>query len=99
VTSWQWCNEELVCSLQLNAAGRGIARAGGSPPCVRELVARGHAVHVEQGVGEDIAMPDAAYAAGGARIAPSTADVFAESELVVKVKELQPHKRGWLRRA
>ena len=44
-------------------------------------------------------MPDAAYAAGGARIAPSTADVFAESELVVKVKELQPHKRGWLRRA
>ena len=42
-------------------------------------------------------MPDAAYAAAGARIAPSAADVFAESELVVKVKELQPHKRGWLR--
>ena len=72
-------------------------RAGMTPAGVRELVARGHAVHVERGVGEGIGMPDAAYAAAGARIAPSAADVFAESELVVKVKELQPHERGWLR--
>ncbi|SEB20556.1 alanine dehydrogenase [Variovorax sp. YR216] len=72
-------------------------RAGMTPAGVRELVRRGHAVLVEQGLGEGIGMPDAAYAAAGACIVPSAADVFAGAELIVKVKELQPHERGWLR--
>jgi alanine dehydrogenase len=72
-------------------------RVGMTPAGVRELVARGHTLLVERGAGEAIDLPDAHYAAAGARMVPSAADVFAEADLVVKVKELQPHERGWLR--
>jgi len=74
------------------------ARAGMTPAGVRELVAQGHQVLVEAGLGNRIGMPDADYAAAGARVLDSAQAVFAQAELVVKVKEPQPHERGWLRR-
>jgi alanine dehydrogenase len=73
-------------------------RAGLTPAGARELVAHGHVVLVQAGAGSRIGMSDEHYAAAGARIVPDAADVFAEAELVVKVKELQPAERGWLRR-
>lgn len=72
-------------------------RAGLTPAGVRELVAHGHTVLVQAGTGSGIGMDDDQYAAAGARVVPEAADVFAQAELVVKVKELQPHERGWLR--
>ena len=72
-------------------------RAGMTPAGVRELVARGHLLLVERGVGEAVGLSDAQYATAGARIVPSAPDVFAEADLIVKVKELQPHERAWLR--
>ena len=72
-------------------------RAGMTPAGVRELLARGHEVVVESGLGAAIGMPDADYARAGAGILASAQEVFARSDLVVKVKELQPHERGWLR--
>jgi alanine dehydrogenase len=57
-----------------------------TPAGARELVQRGHDVTVEMGAGEGSAFADSAYEAAGARIA-TVDDVWAESELLLKVKE------------
>ena len=57
-----------------------------TPAGARELVQRGHEVVVEQGAGEGSAFPDEAYEAAGARTA-SVDEVWAEAELLLKVKE------------
>ena len=57
-----------------------------TPAGARELVQRGHEVLVETRAGEGSAFADDAYAAVGARIV-SVDDVWAESELLLKVKE------------
>jgi alanine dehydrogenase len=63
---------------------------------VRELVDRGHEVVVQHGAGEGSAIADAEYAAQGASIAPSAADVFSRSDMIVKVKEPQPEEVAML---
>lgn len=72
-------------------------RVGVTPAGARELTARGHRVVVQRGAGAAIGMPDDDYAAAGATLADTAAEVFAQAELVVKVKELQPAERPWLR--
>jgi alanine dehydrogenase len=57
-----------------------------TPAGARELGQRGHDVIVETGAGEGSAFSDAAYEAAGARIG-SVDDVWAEAELLLKVKE------------
>jgi alanine dehydrogenase len=57
-----------------------------TPAGARELGQRGHDVIVETGAGEGSAFSDAAYEAAGARIA-GVEDVWAESDLLLKVKE------------
>ena len=57
-----------------------------TPAGARELVQRGHDVVIETGAGEGSAFPDGAYEAAGARIA-SVGEVWADSELLLKVKE------------
>jgi alanine dehydrogenase len=64
-------------------------RVGLVPAGVRELVDAGHQVLVETGAGAGIGFEDAHYQAAGATIAATPAEVFATSELVVKVKEPQ----------
>jgi alanine dehydrogenase len=73
-------------------------RAGLTPPAVHELVRHGHEVLVQAGTGEGIGCDDAQYATAGARIVPNAAAVFAEAEMVVKVKEPQPAEIAMLRR-
>ncbi len=72
-------------------------RVGLVPAGVRELVKSGHEVFVETGAGAGIGFDDAAYVAAGARIASSAAELFAASDLVVKVKEPQLHECRMLR--
>jgi alanine dehydrogenase len=57
-----------------------------TPAGARELVQRGHEVTIETGAGVGSAFSDAAYEAAGARVA-SVDDVWADSELLLKVKE------------
>jgi alanine dehydrogenase len=57
-----------------------------TPAGARELVQRGHDVIVESGAGDGSSFPDPAYEVVGARIV-SVDDVWAESELLLKVKE------------
>ena len=64
-------------------------RVGLVPGSVRELTARGHEVLVQSGAGAGIVADDAAYEKAGARIVPTAEDVFAEADMIVKVKEPQ----------
>jgi alanine dehydrogenase len=68
-----------------------------TPAGVRELTAHGHDVIVQGGAGEGSAFSDEQFAAQGARIAADADAVFAESELILKVKEPQPVEVARLR--
>ncbi|MEO0035119.1 MAG: hypothetical protein RLZZ501_1142 [Pseudomonadota bacterium] len=65
-------------------------RVGMSPAGVREAVGHGHRVVVQAGAGAGIGFDDAAYRAAGAEILAEAEAVFAQAELIVKVKEPQP---------
>jgi len=60
-----------------------------TPAGARELTARGHEVLVQAGTGEGSALDDDAFRAQGAQIVPDAAAVFAQADLVLKVKEPQ----------
>ncbi len=73
-------------------------RVGMTPSSGRELLHHGHKVLVETKAGAGIGFDDAAYQAAGAKIANKAADVFAEAEMIVKVKEPQPNECKMLRK-
>ena len=68
-----------------------------TPAGVRELSARGHEVLVQAGAGLGSAFDDAHFTAQGARIVPDVETVFAQAELVLKVKEPQASEVAMLR--
>ncbi len=72
-------------------------RAGLTPASVREFVAHGHRVSVQSGVGAGIGCDDAQYREAGAAVLPDAASVFAQAEMVVKVKEPQAQEIAMLR--
>jgi alanine dehydrogenase len=72
-------------------------RVGLTPGSVRELVAHGHQVLVQATAGAGIGAADADYSAAGAAIAADATEVFAGSEMIVKVKEPQAVERALLR--
>jgi alanine dehydrogenase len=72
-------------------------RVGLTPESARELTAHGHEVWVESGAGQGIGASDGDYEAAGAAIQPDAARVFAECELIVKVKEPLAEERARLR--
>jgi alanine dehydrogenase len=58
-----------------------------TPVGVHELVANDHEVVVQKGAGVGSSIPDAEYVAAGATIIDEADDVWAEAEMVLKVKE------------
>ncbi len=64
-------------------------RVGLSPAGARVLVAAGHDVRIETQAGRAVGLEDDAYRAAGAQIVGTAAEVYA-TDLVIKVKELQP---------
>ena len=72
-------------------------RVGLTPASVRELCAHGHQVLVQSGAGAAIGLSDEQYQAAGATLALDAADVFAQAEMIVKVKEPQPQECAMLR--
>ena len=73
-------------------------RVGLVPAAARELVESGHEVLVQTGAAAGIGFTDADYQRVGAKIAATAADVFAKSEMIVKVKEPQPVECAMLRK-
>ncbi|MCV2369845.1 alanine dehydrogenase [Roseateles oligotrophus] len=72
-------------------------RVGLTPASVRELTSRGHQVLVQTGAGAAIGLLDEHYVAAGASIAPDAQAVFAQADMIVKVKEPQPQECAMLR--
>ena len=68
-----------------------------TPSGVRELTQHGHEVLIQEGAGSGSAITDEEYVAQGARIVPDADAVFAQAEMVVKVKEPQPVEIARLR--
>jgi alanine dehydrogenase len=68
-------------------------RVGLTPDAVREYVAAGHSVVVETNAGAGIGATDEIYRKVGAVIADTASEVFATSDMIVKVKE--PQAREW----
>lgn len=73
-------------------------RVGLIPAVVGELTARGHQVLIETQAGAGAGLADGEYASAGARIVPGAEEVYAQAELVVKVKEPLAVERVLLRR-
>ena len=72
-------------------------RVGMTPALVQDLVARGHTVKIEAGAGLGAGFSDAAYEQAGAELVKTAAEIFAQSEMIVKVKEPQAEERKMLR--
>jgi NAD(P) transhydrogenase subunit alpha len=78
----------------------GEARVAATPETVKKLVAGGkHQVLVQSGAGVGAAVPDAEFQAAGATIVPAAADLYAQADIVLKVRapetgELAGLKRG-----
>ena len=72
-------------------------RVAMTPAGVTELVRAGHTVLVEEGAGEGSSIPDADFVSAGARILGTADDVWAEADLLLKVKEPVAAEYGRLR--
>ena len=72
-------------------------RVGLTPESAKELVMQGHEVWIETQAGAGIDANDDQYVAAGAKIVDGPDPIFAECEMVVKVKEPQAVERKKLR--
>ena len=73
-------------------------RVGLTPAAVKEFVAHGHQVMVETNAGTAIGFTDELYQNAGAMIVDTAEQIFAEAEMIVKVKEPQPSECKQLRK-
>ena len=69
-----------------------------TPAGVHELTRLGHRVLIERGAGAGSALSDAEFTTAGATVVPEVDDVWAASDLVLKVKEPVPEEYHRLRR-
>jgi alanine dehydrogenase len=68
------------------------------PSGAYQLIRAGHRVLVETGAGEGAGFPDRDYEQAGATVVASREQVFAQADMIVKVKEPQPSEYPLLRR-
>lgn len=73
------------------------SRIGLTPSSVRELVVHGHHVMVQKQAGFKIDLDDDKYRAVGAEIVETAEEIFANAEMIVKVKEPQSSEFALLR--
>src|SRR5271166_6754675 len=68
-----------------------------TPAGVAELTLRGHEVLIQSGAGEGSAISDAEFKAAGAQLTATPEQVWADTDLLLKVKEPMPAEYGLLR--
>ena len=66
---------------------QGESRVGMTPAGVAELIKHGHTVCVQHTAGDGSGFPDKEYEEAGASILPTMEEVYAASDMIVKVKE------------
>ncbi len=72
-------------------------RVSATPVMVKELTKKGHSVFVEKKAGGAIGFLDEDYKKAGASLLDTAEAVFKEGEMILKVKEPQPHECAMLR--
>lgn len=72
-------------------------RVGLTPGSVHELCAHGHEVLVQAGAGAAIGLTDEQYQTAGARLTADASHLFAQADMIIKVKEPQPQECALLR--
>lgn len=72
-------------------------RVGMIPAAVREAIEHGHEVWVEHDAAARQGLTDEDYTRSGARIVSSAPEIFANCDMIVKVKEPQPRECQMLR--
>jgi alanine dehydrogenase len=72
-------------------------RVGVTPTTAEEAVRHGHEVLIQTAAGLGAGFTDEDYVAAGARIVATAEEVFAEADMIVKVKEPQAVERKMLR--
>ncbi len=76
----------------------GETRVAATPETVKKLAAGGHhKLVVQAGAGAHASIPDADFAAAGATIVASAAEVFGSSDIVLKVRGPEPSEVSLLR--
>src|SRR5271157_1624443 len=63
-----------------------------TPAGVRELTSAGHTVFVEEGAGTGSSLPDRDFRATGATLVAEPDEIWAESDLILGVKEPVPEE-------
>ena len=76
----------------------GETRVAATPETVGKFVQKGHTCVVQAGAGTAATFPDSSFEAAGAVIAAHTADVYAQSDIVLKVRAPEPEELPLLRR-
>ncbi|MCP4324292.1 MAG: alanine dehydrogenase [Psychromonas sp.] len=72
-------------------------RVGLTPPSMSELITQGHQLFVQADAGEGIGYTDQEYQAVGATILATPEEIFAQSDMIIKVKEPQLNECALLR--
>jgi alanine dehydrogenase len=72
-------------------------RVGLTPSSVMELVKHGHQVIIERNAGAGVDFSDDQYIVVGAEIVTNAEEIFARSDMIIKVKEPQPQECKMLR--
>ena len=72
-------------------------RVSCTPEGVKEFVKRGHTVFVEKGAGDGSGFPDKEYESQGAKILKTPEELYRNSEMIYKVKEIFPEEYKYLR--
>jgi NAD(P) transhydrogenase subunit alpha len=76
----------------------GETRVAATPETVRKLAASGHhSVLVQAGAGAGASIPDEHFAAAGASVVPSAAELYVQSEIVLKVRAPEPSELALMR--
>jgi NAD(P) transhydrogenase subunit alpha len=77
----------------------GEKRVAATPETVKKLTAAGHhKIMVQSGAGIAASIPDSEFAASGASIAGSAAEVYAQSEIVLKVRGPEASELAMMRK-
>src|ERR1700677_972372 len=69
-----------------------------TPSGVAELTRRGHEVLIQAGAGEGSSIPDSEFKAAGAQLIAAAEGLWADADLVLKVKEPTPIEYSRMRR-
>ncbi len=77
----------------------GETRVAATPETVKKLTSGGHhKLLIQAGAGEKASVPDAEFSAVGALIASSAAELYRQSEIVLKVRAPEPSELGLIRK-